>query len=237
MTKPLFRLLLCLAAVAAMALLSAALVAQEAQPTPVKTAPATRPAVTTAPAAMTAEQEEELLAFFKKHDSPQYARLMDLKKANPQVFETTARAWYNWINGIKDMPGEVQKAYVVQQEAYTNIYRKVADIRSAASDELRQQRIGELREQVTELYKAQIVVRDYKVSQLETQLDELRKGLKAAEADPDGTIDRSMQDWLKMAGLPTKDPSPAATPSPVPASGPTKKITTESPAKLPAVDK
>ena len=92
MVKHLSRQSLGLSAVALLAVLSAAILAQEAQPTPVKQAPSTAPTATTAPAALTAEQEEELLAFFKKHDSPQYSRLMDELRQLAEVLGKTIDA-------------------------------------------------------------------------------------------------------------------------------------------------
>jgi len=165
------------------------------------------------PAPLTKAQEEELLTFLKKTGSEQYERLIQLRNVNPTTYQSNARSWYYWMQGLKRYPEALQKVYVVQQETYTRIYRLVADLRVATDDTQRKALQDQLKTQVTQLFDAQNASREYRVAQLEAELQLLKSGIAETKKNREQKIDENLRKW---EALTTQPVSPTGGPLPPP---------------------
>lgn len=163
-------------------------------------------------------QEEELLAFLKKMGSAQYDRLLQVRVVNPQTYQTNVRSWYYWMLSLKRYPEAIQRAYVVQQEAYTQIYRLVSDLKIATDDTQKGALRDQLRTAVRSLFDAQMTAREFKLAQLEQQLQQLKAEISEARNNRDQKIDEAFRKWetvaTQPAAAPTGGPLPPATTQP-----------------------
>lgn len=174
---------------------------------------AQRSLAATAPAEgnLTKAQEQELLDFLKANESSQYQRLVSLSETSPATYHSIARSWYTWMESIKKYPPQLQKAYVLQQEAYTKVYRLMNDIRQATPQQ-RPQMTAELRTLVSGLLDAQMQVREFRLAQLEDQLKLLRDELRRTKDQREKLVDESVASYLQMAGR-MAAPQPSSQPA------------------------
>lgn len=186
-----------------------------------KPEPATQPAVKAPEAVngtLTKAQEDELMAFLKKMESEQYVKLQQIKEVNPATYQSTAKSWYFWMLSIKRYPESVQKAYVVQQESYTRIYRTINDLRTVTDDTQRKALIEQLRGAVAQLFDAQMTAQGQRLAQLEQQLQQLRGEYETNKANRDKKIDDLLEKFMSASqpsvqitapALPTTTTNPA----------------------------
>jgi hypothetical protein len=186
-----------------------------------KPEPATQPAVKAPEAVngtLTKAQEDELMAFLKKMESEQFVKLQQIKEVNPATYQSTAKSWYFWMLSIKRYPESVQKAYVVQQESYTRIYRTINDLRTVTDDTQRKALIEQLRGAVAQLFDAQMTAQGQRLAQLEQQLQQLRGEYETNKANRDKKIDDLLEKFMSASqpsvqitapALPTTTTNPA----------------------------
>lgn len=195
-------------AVVVLSLVAAGL-AQDSQPQPASR-PAGGPAIggpllggparpVVGAANLTQAQEDELLAFLKKMDAEEYGKLMQLREINPPTYHSNVRSWYLWMVNIKRYPESIQKAYVVQQESWTHIYRFINELGVTTDDSQRKAITEQLRGAVAQLFDAQMTVQGERLEQLEQQLSQLKADYEANKANRDKKIDEMLKSFTRPA--------------------------------------
>jgi hypothetical protein len=169
-----------------------------------------RPATAPALPAVTRDQEEQTLEFFKAMGSEKHDQLVALRETNPATYQSMIRSWYYWVAAIKRAPEKYWKAYVIQQESFTRASRLVERLRQAADETQRAALIDDLRKEVSQLVDAQVLIREHGLEQLRDRLAQLQADLVRNQQNRSQIIQESLRTWVLSA----KGPSATAASAP-----------------------
>jgi len=153
---------------------------------------------------LTPEQEAQLLADLKQ-SSPDlyYAHLIALKKTNPKLYRRAlGYAWRKYVQW-RDAPKKVRDQVVAEREATIEIGKLVYSIGQEKDPGRKAKLTAKLKQAVTRKFDAEIVIRDYRLAQLEKRLKDYRAELKERTAKRAGLIEQRYKEWLDRAGKKT----------------------------------
>ncbi|MFP4139896.1 MAG: hypothetical protein ACOCZU_02390 [Planctomycetota bacterium] len=149
---------------------------------------------------LTDEQEAEFLAALKKNRPFTYRMLQRLKEHNLDRYRGTLyRHWLDWQQ-LQRMPEKVRKAYTAIQQGRRAMVKLIVQYRSADDDEARKKITSQIRSLAAEIFDAHLVMREYKVAELEDRIKELRKELKELRQNRDDEIEKNVQKLLRRRG-------------------------------------
>ena len=166
--------------------------------------PTSKPAVD-----LTPTQEAELLADLKQ-SSPDhyYAYLVALKKTNAKLYRQALGYAWRMYEQWRDAPKKVRDQVVAEREATIEIGKLVYAV-GQEKDPARKAGLAEkLKQAVTRKFDAELVIRDYRLAQLEKRLENYRAELKERKEQRSDQILKRYKEWLDRAGKkspPAKD--------------------------------
>jgi hypothetical protein len=157
------------------------------------------------PAAITDQQETELIASLTEKRPEEAARLRRLKDENPRAYRGQLviawRAYQVW----KDLPPEIQKLYETQQRSRLEAWRQAQNFMNT-KDSAQKERIHDrLMETLGSEFDAELGIRQYRLGQLEDQLKRLRAELKDRADHRAQGIEQNLQDLLTNKFRPKPD--------------------------------
>ncbi|MGC9454653.1 MAG: hypothetical protein ACP5HU_07295 [Phycisphaerae bacterium] len=155
--------------------------------------PQTRPAPQRRGPTLSEEQEQEILEVLKEHQLGQYQRLMELREEDPDRYQAAVHAAWRWYRRWKSMPEEVQQAANDARNAKIAIYRVTRELRDVEDSYMRTRLVGELRQAIRQEFQAELVVREYRLNQLEAELKRLREELRQRREDSEEIISQRLQ--------------------------------------------
>lgn len=149
---------------------------------------------------LTDEQEADFLAVLKKNRPFTYRMLQRLKEHNLDRYRGMLyRHWLDWQQ-LQRMPEKVQKAYTAIQQGRRAMVKLIVQYRSADDDEARKKVTSQIRSLAAEIFDAHLVMREYKVAELEDRIKELRKELKELRRNRDDEIEKNVRKLLRRRG-------------------------------------
>lgn len=150
---------------------------------------------------ITPEQEAELLAALKE-SSPEhyYAYLMAMKKSGNEALyrRSLAHAWRTYEQW-RNAPKHVREQVLAEREASIEIGKLVDELRHARSAAIRGELTAKLRQAIARRFEAEVVIRDYRLTQFEQRIKTLREELAERIKNRDRHIDDRYETWLKRA--------------------------------------
>jgi polyhydroxyalkanoate synthesis regulator phasin len=150
--------------------------------------------------ALTEEQEAEFLEVIKKKRPFAYRMLMRLKEHNPDRYRGVLyRHWLDWQQ-LQRMPEKVRKAHETIQQGRRAMVKLIMQYRSAETDDAREKITSQIRTLAAEIFDAHLVMREYKVTELENRIKELRKELKELRRNRDDEIEKNVRKLLRRHG-------------------------------------
>ncbi len=163
---------------------------------------------------LTEKQAKELLATLKTERPEFYQRLLELQKKDPQAYRRLLGRTWRWFQKAKNLPEDIRKAAKDREEARRLRYRVMRDIRKAgATKELK----DKLRQAIADEFKAEQILREHKLAELEKQIKEIREDLKNRREQHDELVAGRLERLLKEAQAPPRPKRPRRKPTTRPA--------------------
>jgi hypothetical protein len=172
--------------------------------------PATRPGPRRGGPALSEDQERELLSVLKDKQPGHYQRLVELRDSHPRRYRWALLSAWRWYRRWRAMPEDIREAANAAQNAKIMIYRTLQELREADDDYARFRLRRELRHAVRQEFEAELVVREYRLAQLEAELERLRAELEQREQNADALIAERVEHHLRVSGQPTTNPAEGA---------------------------
>ncbi len=157
---------------------------------------------------LTEQQEKETLAFLREHFPDYYRKVIKLKKENPQSYYRMLRSRWWFLRSLKQKPERVREAYIEQYKSTTHIWRIVRKYRNAKGAEAKKKLEASLQEEVTKLFDAEQIIREYRLAQLEERLKQLREEHRRRARDRDKIIPERVEQYKKTAAARQQSSSP-----------------------------
>lgn len=171
--------------------------------------PSTRSAHGRRGRSLSEQQEKELLEALQEHQLGHYQRLMELQEEDPDRYQAALRSAWRWYRRWKTMPDEVQQAANDARNAKIAIYRITKELRRIEDSYMRTRLAKELRDAVRREFQAELVVREYRLDQLEAELNRLREELRQRREDAGEIIDARLERHLSEHIESSTQPVPA----------------------------
>lgn len=182
-----------LIALGLLAVLGAAVIAQDSQPA-VRLHPTTRPArLEKADRQLSESRIGELLDRMKNERPEMYARLIDLRQNHPAAFIRSMNNLDEITRQLDNLPPELRGTYMRLRSDNEKSAALLRQIRDASDDSQKEDLRKELREVVSRQFDDTQKLKEFRMQQLSRQLDNLRKELDERAAKRDEIIDARMK--------------------------------------------
>jgi hypothetical protein len=149
------------------------------------------------PVALTDAQEKELLQFLQQNHPEQAKRLAELKQNNAMRYQWAIRAAWRWYERWRNMPKDVQEAFITADHARVKVWRLANQVHDATSPEEKTRLEGELRQTVLQMVQAEQKIREYRLKQLEEEIERLRADLRDRQAKLEKIVDHRVERLIK----------------------------------------
>jgi hypothetical protein len=155
--------------------------------------------------ALTEEQEKEFLAVLKENRPFVYRTLQRLKKHNEDRYRGVLyRHWLDWQQ-LQRMPKEVQQAHTTIEQGRRAMVKLMVQYRRADNDQARKKLTSQIRSLAADIYDAHLKMREYKITELETRIKQLRAELKDRRENRDQQIEKNVRRLLHRHGRRKED--------------------------------
>jgi hypothetical protein len=146
---------------------------------------------------ITDEQEQELLAALKRHDSRWHERLLRVKAEHPRRYRFfLARAW-DWYEKIRNMPADLQETLKQIREDRLTSWQLVQRYRAAETSDQRQRARKQLAETIGRLLDAEQKLTAYRIAKLEEQIAQIKARMQAQASRREELIEERIEQLLE----------------------------------------
>jgi len=152
---------------------------------------------------LTKEQEAELLKHFKKNQPEMHKRLVDLSQRDASGY----RRMLSWLWGpyqeLIILPAPVRAAAIEKDTARHEAYHLLKAIRDTQNAKKKAELTEKLREAMARQFKAEQIVRTYRLTKLAKEIQRTLDEIKARTAkETQEIIDSRVESMLKSSGRP-----------------------------------
>lgn len=169
--------------------------------------PRTRPAWRGRGPALSEQQQQEVLEMLKEHQLGHYQRLMELREQDPDRYQAALHSAWRWYLRYKSMPEEVRQAANDSRNAKIAIYRVTRELQNTHDTYMRTRLVKELRQALRQEFQADLVVREYRLNQIEAELERLREEFQQRRENAEEIISERLEqhvdEHLKATTQPT----------------------------------
>ncbi len=153
---------------------------------------------------LTDEQEQELLDVLREHQPAHYEQLAQLREADPRRYRLALMSAWRWYQRWKTMPEEVREASTAARNAQITIFRIMRELRGVEDPQAHSRLVRELRTAVREQFAAEQIVREYRLSELEAELERLREELQHRQENASELIEEQVDHHIEAATRPAR---------------------------------
>jgi len=155
------------------------------------------------PKPLTKDEEAELLKHLKKHQPDMLKRLEDLRTRDKDGYGRMLSRLWGWYQYLMKLPGDIRIEVLKQDRARHEAYHLLNQIRDADSSEEKARLTKELREVVAVQFKAEQIVRTYRLTKLAKDIERILAEIKARTAkQTQEIVDSRVESMLKSSGRP-----------------------------------
>jgi DNA repair exonuclease SbcCD ATPase subunit len=131
---------------------------------------------------------EEVMAFLKNNLPELHERMERLRETNKRRFHMMMRRMWPRMRDLMNLPQEVRQAHIRDSQLKIKVFRAARNLQEADTTEQKNKYRKQLQKLLAEQFDVEQKVRQYRLKQLEEQLDHLKKNLEQREKDRDKII-------------------------------------------------
>jgi type IV secretory pathway VirB4 component len=132
---------------------------------------------------------EEVMAFLKNNLPELHERMERLRETNKRRFHMMMKRRIGpRMRDLMNLPQEVRQAHIRDSQLKIKVFRVARNLQEADTTEQKNKYRKQLQKLLAEQFDVEQKVRQYRLKQLEEQLDRLKKDLEQREKDRDDII-------------------------------------------------
>lgn len=146
---------------------------------------------------LTADQEDELLAFLQEHRPDRYEPMVALADENPRRYRFVMSRMWAWYQQWKDMSPQAQEAAIAEHDLRMEAYLILRQWRREEDPAAKEQLEARLLETLNRHFDVEQSLREIQLRELEERIEEVRQELQHRQEDREAIVQEYLDRMLQ----------------------------------------